>query len=85
MTRSEVEDVATRASEKAVENVLMRLGVDIEDAQAFREDMAHLRRSRIVTEAIASKSATVALTMIVGGFCTAVWLGFQAMFGKGHM
>jgi len=48
----------------------------------LRADLAHLRKWRKSVEQAQGLTFKVVLTMIVTGFCGAVWLGVKTVLGK---
>lgn len=70
MTEFEVEEIVTRVVEATVSNMLMRLGIDTNDPQAFiefRKDLTHNRGWRIATETVKEKGLGAAVTVLVTG------------------
>lgn len=95
---SNIEEIAERAAKKAVHQILITLGVDVEnplEAQRdfhtlrdltklagdpeFQKDLQHIRAWRIRTEAATTKGALAFLTALIGGACTALWIGIQQL------
>lgn len=78
MTHEEVEDIVS----KAVEATLLRLGIDVEDHKELTADLNHLRRWRKSVEQAQTYTFKTIITVIVGGFLGALWLGIKVMLGK---
>ena len=53
-----------------------------QDGKELRADRAHLRKWRKSIEQARGLTIKVVLTMIVTGFCGAVWLGIKTVLGK---
>ena len=53
------------------------------DPKRLQADMAHLRYWRETLEEITSKSIIGAVVFIIGSMLTLLWVGFQALLGKG--
>lgn len=83
MTRSEMEDVAEQAAQKALQNFFLTVGVDITDPQEvikFQTDMRHIRRWREANETIQKHALRTAVGVIVTGFLG--WISL--ILWKGH-
>ena len=78
LTREQLIELA----DDVTENILLRLGFDLDNPEQIRKDLAHLRRWREATEKAESIGLKVVITTIIGGLLGAIWLGFQAMIHK---
>lgn len=80
MTDIEVTAVANRAAEAAVNRILMRLGVDIDEPEAyvdFRRDLAHLRAWRESIDIMKRTSIKTAVGVLITGTLGLLWLAFK--------
>lgn len=67
----------------AVRETLLQLGFDANDPKSLQADMAHLRYWRETIEEITSRSIIGGLIFLIGSTLTLLWVGFQAILGKG--
>jgi len=67
---------------KTIATLLTSFGIDDEDRIELKADFAHLRRWRKSVEQAQSYTAKAVITVIVGGFLGALWMGFKTMVGK---
>ena len=67
---------------KTIATLLTSFGIDDEDRIELKADFAHLRRWRKSVEQAQSYTFKAVITVIVGGFLGALWLGFKTMVGK---
>lgn len=67
---------------KTVAAILSSFGIDDEDRKEIRADFVHLRKWRKSVEQTQSYAFKTIVTVIVGGFLGAVWLGFKTIVGK---
>lgn len=68
--------------EAAVEQTMLKLGVDIsnpEEIIQLQQDFQHLRKWRKTVNQIESKSILTIIGIFVTGVASAVWLGFQKL------
>lgn len=75
---NEVDEVVLRT----IATILTSFGIEEEDRKELQADFAHLRRWRKSVEQAQSYTFRTIITVIVGGFIGACWLGFKAMLGK---
>lgn len=80
MNRWEIEEIAEKAADEAVRKMLLALGVDANDARETQKDMAFVRQMRLGTSKIGWGAFATLCTIVVGGLCSAVWLGIKAAF-----
>lgn len=79
ITEADVKRIADEAAKKAVDNLMMRLGVDSSDADDvgdFRKDLAHLRTWRLASGIVGVSMLRTAVGVIVTGFLGAIYLMF---------
>lgn len=72
--------------EEAVEQTLLKLGLDIAQPGSVLElqkDFQHLRKWRVAVGAIESKGALAVIGTLTAGFLAAAWLGIKQLFGGG--
>ena len=74
MTRpEEIELLAERAADKAIQRFFQVLGVDASDPIEMQKDFAHLRSWRQAIEQTKSHTLTAAIGIILTGIAGAVW------------
>ena len=78
MTPAEIEAIAEQASDRAIEKMLLTLGIRIDDAIETQKDMAHLRAWRVGTERLGFKATAALVVVVVSGLASAVWVGIKA-------
>lgn len=78
-SRSELEEIATLAAKKTVEDLLIKLGVEHDDPIEMQKDFQHLRSWRVSSETIKAKAVLTAIGIVIAGICGAVWVAI-----KGH-
>lgn len=84
LTQNQVAEIAEVAARKAIEELLLALGVDARNPEALlelREDFRHTRLWRRSTEAVRGIALKTAVTVIVTGALG--WLGV-AIFKQGQ-
>ena len=67
---------------KTVASILTGFGIEEEDRKELRADFQHLRRWRKSVEQAQTYTFKAMITIIVGGFLGALWLGVKTMLGK---
>ena len=82
ISNAEIELIAQRAAEVAVEKVLAKYGIDTSDPIESQADMDHLRRWRKAVNSAATTGFVATIGILVSGLLAATWLGIQMMFGK---
>lgn len=82
LSPKELEAIASNAAEKAVNNVLQKLGIDPEKFQESQADFAHLRKQRLASEQIGKLAARALITIFFTGLCSVVVLGLKDFFNK---
>jgi hypothetical protein len=73
-----IDDVVLRT----LTTILTSFGMEEEDRIELRADLTHLRKWRKSVEQAQGLTFKVVLTMIVTGFCGALWLGIKTILGK---
>ena len=76
MTNSEMETIAEEAAAKALRNLFLTLGSDVDsvdDVKALRADLSHIRAWRESTETVKQHTLRAAVTVIVTGVLG--WIG----------
>lgn len=71
-----------QAAEQAVARLLNSFGIEEDDYKEMRRDFAHLRRWRKSVDRVGAVGFNTAVTVVIGGFLGAVWLGLKATLGK---
>lgn len=82
LSQKELEAIASNAAEKAVNNVLQKLGIDPDKFQESQADFAHLRKQRLASEQIGKLAARALITIFFTGLCSVVVLGLKDFFNK---
>ena len=82
LTKQELEAIAAAVAEKAVNNVLQKLGIDPDKFQDSQADFAHLRKQRLASEQIGKLATRVLITIFFTGLCSVVVLGLKDFFNK---
>lgn len=77
--RRELEEIARMAADKAVAEMLVKLGIDTTDPFEMQRDFQHLRSWRVSSETIKTKAVIAAIGILIAGVCGAIWLAI-----KGH-
>jgi hypothetical protein len=77
--RAHRDEVLEEIIKRAISQALSAIGLDIRDQQAIRNDMMHLRNWRKSVEQVHSYTVKTVITVIVGGICGALWLGFKVL------
>jgi hypothetical protein len=67
---------------QTIATLLTSFGIDEEDRIEIKADFQHLRRWRKSVEQAQSYTFKAVITIIVGGFLGALWLGIKTMLGK---
>lgn len=67
---------------KAVASILTSFGIEDDEKKEIRADFQHLRRWRKSVEQAQGLTMRAVITVLIGGFIGAVWLGFKAMMGR---
>lgn len=78
MTQEEVEAIVA----KTVTATLSRFGIEEGDHKELLADFNHLRRWRKSVEQAQTYTFKAVITVIVGGFLGALWLGVKTTLGK---
>lgn len=68
---------------KTLALVLKGFGIDEKQEEDIKEDFRYLRRWRKGSERVTGIGLTALVTLLVGGFASALWIGFRQMVGKG--
>lgn len=77
---SELHEIANRAAEKAVEKMLLTLGVDVSDPDAIirmQKDFQWLRSFRQSGETIKTKAITTVVGIFITGIIAAIYMAFK--------
>ena len=65
--------------EGAVDNALLKLGVDAQNPLEMQQDFQHLREWREATVLIKRRGVLVITGTVVAGIIAAAWIGFKAL------
>jgi hypothetical protein len=77
-SRADLDDAAT----KTIATILLSFGIDEDDRKEVQADFRHLRKWRKSVEQAQSYTFKTIVTVIIGGFLGALWLGIKTMLGK---
>ncbi len=83
--RAIAEAAGREAAKETVKDMLLAMGMDVEDADGVIEaqvDMAWLRRQRRASEQIAVWAKRTALGLVLTGAAGVLWLGLQQALGR---
>lgn len=61
-----------------VDELLIRMGIDVSDPIEMQKDFQHLRDWRTSTESIKKKSVLTLVGILITGMAGALWLGFKS-------
>jgi len=75
LTEAQLKDLM----EDAVNDALLKLGVDSQNPIEMQKDFQHLREWREATAAMQKRGLLVVVGVIVTGGCAALWLGLKGM------
>ncbi len=67
---------------KAVATILTSFGMNEDDRKELQADFSHLRRWRKSVEQAQGYGLKAIITVLVGGFLGALWMGIKAAVGK---
>ena len=76
--KADLDDVAT----KTIATILLSFGMDEDDRKEVKADFQHLRKWRKSVEQAQSYTFKTIVTVIIGGFLGALWMGVKTMLGK---
>lgn len=82
--REEYEEALDRNVLKTMAALLSGFGIDEEEKKEIKEDFRYLRRWRKGSDKVTGVGLTALVTLVVGGFASALWLGIQSMIGGKH-
>ena len=80
MTREEMTEIADKAADKAIKEMLLALGIDAyspDEIKAFQKDAAFTRSLRESSEAVKRKAILTAVGVFVTGMLGYLWLVFR--------
>jgi len=81
LTEAEVEQIASRAAKEAVNDLLLKMGVDVSKPDALIEmqaDFAHTRKWRKSVETVQRQGLLTAVGVLVTGGLGALYMAFKA-------
>lgn len=82
LTKAELEQLVAAGAEKAVNNVLQKLGIDPDNFRESQADFAHLRKQRLASEQIGKLAARALITIFLTGLCSVFVLGLKDFLQK---
>jgi hypothetical protein len=80
VSHEEVERIATESARKALNEMFVKMGVNVQDPDALLEmqaDFKHIRRWRNSTERLHDTSLGAAIIVVTTGILGAIWLALQ--------
>jgi hypothetical protein len=77
----EAEQIAQNAAKGAVEDLLVKLGVDVEDVHGTQADFAHLRKQRETSEQIGTWTRRALITGFLTTLGSLVVMGIKTAAG----
>lgn len=80
ISKTDVENIAQLAAEKAVRRVLTDLGIEHEQPYEMQADMNYLRELRRSCDQVKVISLRVAIGLVLTGAATTFWLGLRKYF-----
>lgn len=80
MTEQDLERMAKLVAHKTAEELLERLGIDVENVRDSQADFAHLRKQRLASEQIGKLTMRVVLSVFITGAFSLVLMGIQKYF-----
>jgi len=78
-SKPELEVLAKKAAEEAVEEVLKKFGFDVDNVKELQNDFITLRKWRKLSEKSVTMLVITILTMITAGIARAVWDAMRAV------
>jgi hypothetical protein len=78
LNKADLDDIAA----KTILGIMSTFGIEEDDRKEVKADLQHLRRWRKSVEQAQTYTFKAVITVIVGGFLGALWLGFKVMVGK---
>jgi hypothetical protein len=78
LNKADLDDIAA----KTILGIMSTFGIEEDDRKEVKADFQHLRRWRKSVEQAQTYTFKAVITVIVGGFLGAIWLGFKVMMGK---
>jgi hypothetical protein len=82
MTKDDIESTVSTAVQKGLSDLLLTFGIEEDDRKELRADFVHLRKWRKSVEQAQSYTVKTVITVMIGGFLGALWLGVKAVLGK---
>ena len=77
---SDVEIIAQKAADKAVTDVLLKLGINAKDWHETQQDMQHLRKQRKASDKITLAVRVSLILTATSGLGSLIWVGIQNTF-----
>jgi uncharacterized membrane protein len=73
MGEDDARRIAEEAAERALERLLLRLGIDAEEAIEVQRDMTFVRNWRVSADTIKRQGLIVAVGVVVVGMLALIW------------
>lgn len=80
VTEQQLQAMAETIAKKTVEELFIKLGLDVTDVRASQADFAHLRKQRMASEQIGKLAARTLITLSVTGLFSMLLLGIRSYF-----
>lgn len=81
LTAEQIEDIADRAAEKAVEAYMVKMGIETEEPRDMQQDMIFIRKFRTNCEQAVSKIVMVIIGVLTLSVLGGVWLAIRKSIG----
>jgi len=82
-TKALINDVAEKAADKTVERTMTTFGIDVQHPLDVQADFRFIRAMRETWSSAKSRSALVAIGLMVTGFFSFFWSAVKASIGMG--
>jgi hypothetical protein len=85
ITSEQAEDIAQRAGQKAAEQVLSVLGINVADADQlarWQDNIAFIDRMNMGTKTLKLAAIKTCVGSAIAGLLAALWLGVKAKLGS---
>lgn len=72
-----IERIARKVADQAFDNMLSRLGVNVDEFVEFQKDFAHLRAWRLSVEAAKRQTLVGTVGVLVAGLLGLIWMAVR--------
>jgi hypothetical protein len=81
MTEEQLRGIIRDSVRQAVDEMLVRLGVEVDDPLEMQKDFQHLRDWRQTTDSMKAKALLAAVGLLATGMMAAAWMGIKSALG----